>query len=100
MGSARMYPLSDDSVQTYLDRYMPMQAGRIVRPDEIYDVCGDPVISQDELKRWQNRHKDDSCQMDIGNGMIGVKVYFSAREDPEQVVIKDKWKKRRGKDGH
>ena len=71
MGSARMYPQSSDMVQTYLDRYMPMNAGRIVIPDEIVDVCGDPVIALDELRRWQSRHTDVSDLIGLGNGRLG-----------------------------
>jgi hypothetical protein len=97
MGGARMYPLSGETAQTYLDRYMPMNAGRIVIPDEIVDVCGDPVIALDELRRWQSRHTDVSDLIGLGNGRLGVKVYYSASQDPEQVVIRDNWKKRRGK---
>ena len=87
----------DYNVQTRLDLYMPRQAGRIVRPAEVMDICGDLVNAQDQLLIWQSRHMDVSDQMDLGNGMIGVKVYFSAKEDPEQVVIRDNWQKRRGR---
>ncbi|MGC8699284.1 MAG: hypothetical protein ACP5RE_03820 [Candidatus Acidifodinimicrobium sp.] len=81
----------DYGIQTRLDLYIPRQAGRIVRPDEIVDICGDIVSAQDHLRIWQSRHRDVSDQMDLGNGMIGVKVYYSARKDPEQEVIKNKW---------
>ncbi len=77
MGSIQV----DYGIQTRLDLYMPRQAGRIVRPDEVVYICGDVIAAQDQLKMWQARHSDTSDQMDLGNGMIGVKVYFSAKQD-------------------
>ena len=71
----------DYGIQTRLDLYMPRQAGRIVRPDEEIYICGDVVIAQDQLKMWQARHQDISNQIDLGNGKIGVKVYYSAKQD-------------------
>ena len=71
----------DFGIQTRLDLYMPRQAGRVVRPDEVIDICGDIVSAQDQLKMWQERHQETSDQMDLGNGMIGVKVYYSAKQD-------------------
>lgn len=94
MGSVLIYPPTSDSIQSYLDRYMPENAGRIVRPDEIFDLCGDPAAAQDELKRWQSRHNDVSDQMDLGNGKIGVKVYYSAKDDPELEIIERNFRKR------
>ena len=82
-------------VQTKLDLYIPRQAGRVVRPDEVIDICGDIVSAQDQLKIWQSRHQEVSDQIDLGNGMIGIKVYSSAYTDPEQIVIRNNWKKRR-----
>ncbi len=87
----------DYGIQTRLDLYIPRQAGRIVRPDEIVDICGDIVSAQDHLRIWQSRHSDVSDQMDLGNGMIGVKVYYSAKEDPEQEVMRNNLRKRRGR---
>ena len=77
MGSIQV----DYGIQTRLDLYMPRQAGRIVRPDEVVYICGDVIAAQDQLKMWQARHSDTSDQMDLGNGMIGVKVYYSAEHD-------------------
>ena len=77
MGSIQV----DYGIQTRLDLYMPRQAGRVVRPDEVVYICGDVIAAQDQLKMWQARHPDTSDQMDLGNGMIGVKVYYSARKD-------------------
>jgi hypothetical protein len=71
----------DYGMQTRLDLYMPRQAGRIVRPDEVIYICGDVVIAQDQLKMWQARHQETSDQIDLGNGKIGVKVYYSAKQD-------------------
>ena len=71
----------DYGIQTRLDLYMPRQAGRIVRPDDVIYICGDVVIAQDQLKMWQSRHQETSDQMDLGNGKIGVKVYYSAKQD-------------------
>lgn len=85
------------NVRARLNLYMPRQAGRVVRPNEetVVEICGsDPVLAQDELKIWQLGHKDTSDQMPLGDGMIGIKVYYSAREDPEQRVIKDNFHKR------
>ncbi len=87
----------DQEIQTKLDLYIPRQAGRIVMPDEIFDICGDIVSAQDQLKAWQSLHEDVSDQIDLGNGKIGVKVYYSAREDPEQEVIRNNLRKRRGR---
>ena len=77
MGSIQI----DYGIQTRLDLYMPRQAGRVVRPDDVIYICGDIVSAQDQLKMRQARHPDISDQMDLGNGMIGVKVYYSAEHD-------------------
>ncbi len=90
----------DYGIQTRLDLYMPRQAGRVVRPGDVICICGDIVTAQDQLRIWQARHQEISDQMDLGNGMIGVKIYYSAKEDPEQVVIKDKWKRGGEGDDH
>jgi len=81
----------DFGIQGRLDLYMPRQAGRIVRPDDVVDICGDIVNAQDQLKIWQSRHSETSDQMDMGTGRIGVKVYYSASKDPEQSIIEDNW---------
>ncbi|MEM4066083.1 MAG: hypothetical protein QXV17_04385 [Candidatus Micrarchaeaceae archaeon] len=85
----------DYDIQAKLDLYMPRQAGRIVRPDEIFDMCGDIVVANDQLLIWQSRHDDVSDLVDIGNGMLGVKVYYSSMKDPEQEVVRDNWRKGR-----
>ena len=97
MGGARMYPLSSDFIQSQIDLYMSKNAGREITPDSIMDICGDRDVATNELERWQSRHKDDSSLLESESGGISVKVYFSIKQDPEQVVIRDKWKKRRGK---
>ena len=71
----------DYGMQTRLDLYMPRQAGRVVRPDEVIFICGDVVAAQDQLKLWQARHQDVSDQIDRGNGMIGIKVFYSEEKD-------------------
>ena len=71
----------DYGIQTRLDLYMPRQAGRVVRPDDVIYICEDIVIAQDQLKMWQSRHQETSDQIDLGNGKIGVKVYHSAKQD-------------------
>ena len=86
MGSIQV----DYGIQTRLDLYMPRQAGRVVRPDEVIDICGDIVAGQDQLKMWQARHPDISNQMDLGNGMIGVKVYYSAEHDIDFDIMRKK----------
>ena len=92
----------DYGIQTRLDLYMPRQAGRVVRPDEVIHICGDIVSAQDQMKIWQARHpdisdqiwqarhSDTSDQMDLGNGMIGVKVYFSAKQDIDFDIMRKK----------
>ena len=97
MGGARMYPLSSDFIQSQIDLYMSKNAGREITPDSIMDICGDRDVATNELERWQSRHTDVSDLIGLGNGRLGVKVYYSASQDPEQVVIRDNWKKRRGK---
>ena len=77
MGSVEI----DYGIQTRLDLYMPRQAGRVVRPSEVIHICGDIVAGQDQLRAWQSRHQEISDQIDLGNGMIGVKVYYSAKQD-------------------
>ena len=71
----------DYGIQTRLDLYMPMQAGRTVRPDDVIYICGDIVKAQDQLKMWQTRHQDVSGQLDLGNGKIGIRVYYSMVHD-------------------
>ena len=97
MGSARMYPLSGDFIQSQIDLYMSRNAGREITPDNVMDICGDRGVAINELKRWQSRHEDDSALLESESGGISVKVYFSIKQDPEQAVIRDNWKKRRGK---
>ncbi len=80
----------DFGIQTRLDLYMPRQAGRVVRPDEVIDICGDIVSAQDQMKIWQERHREISDQMDLGNGKIGVKVYFSAKQDVDFEIQREK----------
>lgn len=92
-----MYPLSSDFIQSQIDLYMSKNAGREITPDSIMDICGDRDVATNELERWQSRHTDVSDLIGLGNGRIGVKVYYSASQDPEQAVIRDNWKKRRGK---
>jgi hypothetical protein len=80
----------DYGIQTRLDLYMPRQAGRVVRPDEVIYICGDVVTGQDQLKMWQSRHQETSDQIDLGNGKIGVKVYYSAKQDIDSGIQREK----------
>ena len=84
MGSIQI----DYGIQSRLDLYMPRQAGRVVRPDEVIYICGDIVAAQDQLKLWQSRHQEISDQVDLGNGMIGVKVFYSAKQDTDIEIQK------------
>ena len=86
MGSIQV----DYGIQTRLDLYMPRQAGRVVKPYDVIYICGDVIAAQDQLKMWQARHPDTSDQMDLGNGMIGVKVYFSAKQDVDFEIQRKK----------
>ena len=83
----------DYGIQSRFDLYMPRQAGRVVRPDEVIYICGDIVAAQDQLRLWQSRHWDVSDQVDLGNGMIGVKVFYSAEKD---IGLEIQRKKRHG----
>lgn len=80
----------DYGMQTRLDLYMPRQAGRVVRPADVVYICGDIVAAQDQLKLWQSRHQDVSDQIDQGNGMIGVKVFYSAEHDVDFEIQRKK----------
>ena len=86
MGSIQI----DYGIQSRLDLYMPRQAGRVVRPDEVIHICGDIVAAQDQLRLWQSRHQDVSDQVDLGNGMIGVKVFYSAEKDIDLEIQRKK----------
>ena len=86
MGSIQI----DYGIQSRLDLYMPRQAGRVVRPDEVIYICGDIVAAQDQLRLWQSRHQDVSDQVDLGNGMIGVKVFYSAEKDIDLEIQRKK----------
>ena len=80
----------DYGIQTRLDLYMVRQAGRVVRPDEVIYMCGDIVAADAQLKIWQSRHQDISDQIDRGNGMIGIKVFYSAEKDTDAEILKKK----------
>ena len=80
----------DYGIQTRLDLYMPRQAGRVVRPYDVIYICGDIVAAQDQMRIWQGRHQEISDQIDLGNGMIGVKIYYSARVDIDFEIQREK----------
>ncbi len=81
----------DYGIQARLDLYMPRQAGRTVSPDDVIYICGDIVKAQDQLKLWQMRHQDVSNQLDLGNGKIGIRVYYSMVQDIDFDIQRRKW---------
>ena len=68
--------------------------------DEILRLCdGQIEVAEDELKRWAERHSEDG-RTEIRARVVGanpLKVKIVDVRDPEQEVIENNFRKRRGR---